>query len=214
VTVIKNAVRSIDLESRESARAFLEEKCAGLSAYDLENTIWIGTIAELNPIKGLKYAIQAIGELRKNGTPVRYVIISGGSERDALEDLIEQHGLRSSVFLAGFVIDAARYLQAFDIFLLPSLSEGLGYVLLEAGSVPLPIIATNVGGIPEIITNEKEGVLIPPRDQGAISRVLQTLINDPALRTRYAEEIGKRVQNDFSFEKMWTATEAVYRGMN
>src|SRR3989344_6143426 len=104
----------------------------------------IGTIAELTANKGLRHAIEAIALLKKRGVDVLYVVVGEGEERGHLKTLVRKSGVVENVFFAGFVLDAARYLKAFDIFLLPSIKEGMPYVLLEAAAAGLTIVATNV----------------------------------------------------------------------
>ncbi len=100
------------------------------------------TIAELTPNKGIRYAIEAVAILKERGTCVEYFIMGDGEERVALQCKAKECGVADRVHFLGFVPDAATYLKAFDIFLLPSLKEGAPYVLLEAAEAGLPIIAT------------------------------------------------------------------------
>lgn len=106
--------------------------------------------------------------------------------------------------------DAARYLKNFDIFVLPSLKEGLPYALLEAGLAELPVIATNVGGISEIVEKEKTGLLINPADPKEITEAVEKLIKDEKLRKTLAQNLRQKVLKEFSFEKMLQQTLAAY----
>lgn len=103
----------------------------------------IVTIAELTPNKGIRYAIEAAALLKARGTEVSYFVIGNGEERSALEKLVRQKNITDRVHFLGFVPDAGRYLKAFDTFLLPSIKEGMPYVLLEAAAADMPIVATN-----------------------------------------------------------------------
>lgn len=210
IAVIKNGVRPIDFKSREDARAFLEGKCAGLSARNIADTFWIGTIAELHPIKGLPYAIEAINILRKSHPNTCYVIMSGGEMQEALEAQIRSLKLEGTVFLSGFVTDAAEYLTAFDAFLLPSLSEGLGYVLLEAGLAHLPIVATNVGGIPEVIKDGESGILVPPKSPEKIADALKRYMENPKICHAHVAKQAESMERHFSFNEMVEKTIALY----
>ncbi len=210
VRVVRNSVQPMSFVAREEARAFLSEKCPGLLPADHGETFWIATIAELHPIKGLPYALRAMALLKNDGHKFRYVIMGDGDLRTELSSRIIELGLSEHVFLAGFVPDAPTHLRAFDAFLLPSLSEGLAYVLLEAGSAPLPIVATKVGGIPEIITDGVNGLLIPSRDEKAIFEAIQRLMDDSSLAHDLSHHIYQTITASFTATKMFSETEAVY----
>jgi L-malate glycosyltransferase len=123
--------------------------------------------------------------------------------------LIRVYGLEESVFLLGPIYEAARLLKAFDIFVLASKSEAYGYVLHEAGLAGLATIATNVGGIPEIITHEKNGLLVPSKNHIALSEAILRLLNNPELATELAHN-HQEMMNERSLEKMVRATESLY----
>ncbi len=210
IAIIRNGVRPIDFKSRMDAREFLIQKRPELAAKNIPDTFWIGTIAELHPIKGLPYAIDAIKILAEKNPNICYVIISGGEMRDTLESRVKSLGLAKNVFLTGFIEDASKYLKAFDIFLLPSLSEGLGYVLLEAGLATLPVVATNVGGIPEIITNDANGTLILPKNPRQIADALSIYMNDSMKRDQHANNLLETVRSNFSSDRMIAETIDLY----
>ncbi len=106
--------------------------------------------------------------------------------------------------------DAAKYLKNFDIFVLPSLKEGLPYVLLEAGLAEIPIIATSVGGVPEIIQNNKTGLLVRPAHSEEISEAIKKLIENPELAKTLAKNAREKILQEFSFEKMLNGTLSAY----
>jgi glycosyltransferase involved in cell wall biosynthesis len=164
------------------------------------NTILIGTIAELHRNKGLEYLIRALSDIKEQNWQA--VIIGGGEEKTYLEELITKLRLENKVRLAGFIDNAAELLPAFDIFVLPSLKEGLPYVVLEAGLARLPVIATAVGGLPEIITREYSGLLIPPKNSEMLTEAIHTLINSTTLRQEFGERLERQVIAQYSLEKM------------
>ncbi len=147
-----------------------------------EKEFTVGTIGEAVKNKGHEY----LREAGKNFPGIKFNIISN-------------------------MPDAARYLKNFDIFVLPSLKEGLPYVLLEASLAEIPIIATNVGGVPEIIENEKTGLLIKPAKPDEIADALKTLINNPELAKTLAQNARQKILKEFSFEKMLQRTLAAYK---
>ena len=206
VVVIHNGISVPDFLSRQDARDFLEVKTACKNTQGL----LVGTIAELHHIKGIRYLIEAASFLRNRQFSFRFFIFGDGDLRDALTKLIRDRGLEETVYLCGHIDNAARYLKAFDLYLQPSLSEGLSLAVIEAGIAQLPVVATHVGGIPEIIRDEEMGVLVPPRDAEAIAEELEHLTEHSDTREKYGKALGERVQKDFSKEKMLERTIAVY----
>ena len=118
--------------------------------------------------------------------------------------------LEHSVTLVGHRENASRYVKAFDIFVLPSRSEGLAYVLLEAGRASLPVIASRVGGIPEVIEHEVTGLLVPSGDVGALREKLEELSVDGTRRHTLGSALEQRVRKDFSLEEMLERTRTSY----
>ena len=175
------------------------------------NKIIVGTIAELHPNKGLPYLIDAMSEVIKKHPDTTSVIIGDGQERNNLIDQIKNRGLDKSVFLAGFIDNAPDFLNAFDIFVLPSLKEGLPYVLLEAGLASLAIIATNVGGIPDIIKNNETGFLIPPKNTQSLAEAISFLIDNKDKREAVSRSLQVNIKSQFSFEKMLEETIKLYQ---
>lgn len=201
VVMIHNGVDAINFISREEAR-----KKLGLSP----DAFIIGTIAELHPNKGLTYAIEAITELSGKHPDIYYVILGDGEEKDPLNALVETQGLRGRVLLPGFVKDASHYLKAFDCFVLPSVKEGLPYVILEAGLAKLPVIATSIGGIPEVIGDQKTGLLIPARNVSALVDAVNELLTFPTLRTTFGNTLHEKIRHDFSLDRMVVRTIKLY----
>ncbi len=210
VSVIPNGTRSYTLLDKLPAREALAARHPALAATDLAHDQWIGTVAELHPIKGLSYAIEAIRLLHAAHPTLRYVILSGGEMRAALEKQITESGLENTVFLLGQVKEAPLYGRAYDTFLLPSVSEAFDIALLEAGLAALPTVASRVGGIPEILTDGKTGLLVPPKDARAIANALETLMADETLRRRLGGALRERVMSDFSIESVTRETFALY----
>lgn len=200
--VIHNGISSIDFLSKEKAREILAPKST--------STTWIGTIAELHPTKGLDVLIDAFALLAaKDPSPI-LVIMGGGEEESRLRGSIERQGLSERIVLTGFVNNAQTYLSALDVFVLPSRSEALGYVLLEAGLAGLPAIGTRVGGIPEVLEDGVTGLLVPPGDPHALAAALTAVVADSSLRVRLGTALNQKVLSAFSTEAMATETLALY----
>lgn len=207
--VIRNGIKVPALKTREKARHYLATK-AELPSSSM-NDLWVGTIAELHNNKGLEHALHAQVHIHEINSSARYLIIGEGEERDRLEQLIHTLGLEQHVFLIGSERDAASYLQAFDIFLLPSLTEALGFVLLEAGGAQLPVVASRVGGIPEIIIDKQTGLLVEPGNVQHISRALTYLLKNPNEGARLGKALHKHIAREFGLEGVLKETMRVYR---
>lgn len=205
--VIYNGIRPVDTIPRPKARAQLET--LGDFAFPKHGFVF-GTIAELHPNKGLSYAIQGFAEVAKKYPGTRYIIIGGGQDHEKLQNLIQELGLGKQVILLGFITDAARFLEAFDCFILPSTTEALAYVLLEAGSVGLPVIASNVGGLPEIIGDQETGILIPSRNHQAITQAMELILTQESFRAQLANNLKNRVTQKFSLIHSLESTISLY----
>ncbi len=204
MSVIRNGITHGSFMQKEEARATLLAQSAA-------SDFWFGTIAELHPVKGLTYAIDAFRQHAALYPRAQYVIIGDGEERATLEEQINATEFSNRIHLCGFHEDAADHLKAFDALILPSLSEGLSYVLLEAGAAHIPVIATRVGGIPEIIEDGESGVLVPPRDSHALAQALERVHNDPSYRESLASGLHSRVLRQFTLESMLEKTLVHYR---
>lgn len=161
----------------------------------------IGTIANFYPTKGLKYLIEA-AEYLKNKDDIVFIVIGDGQERDELENLIKQKGLQKKVLLSGQIPDAYKYLPAFDIFVLPSVKEGFPWVILEAMATKLPVIATRVGAVPEIIEDGKNGFIVEPGRPEQIVGKIQELLSNEHLRQELGIQAHQTVLFKFPLEKM------------
>ena len=207
-TVIHNGITANTGYGKKGARLALVEMYPKLKkSLDNSHTILVGTIAELHPVKNLNMAIRAMSQLGKDFI---YIVMGEGQERENLEKFISSLKLEDRVFLLGHVPDASQYIKALDVFVLPSRSEALGYVLLEAGLQEAPVIATAVGGIPEIIEDMKTGMLIKPGSSREISHAISFLAEHADIRKQCAIALHDKVKKDFSIEKMIENTEKIY----
>ncbi|OIP77469.1 MAG: hypothetical protein AUK16_01795 [Parcubacteria group bacterium CG2_30_44_11] len=212
MTIIRLGRRTPIFRSRDDARQLLEMQVVN-TAHGLINfhhDPWIGTIAELHPIKNLSVAIDAIAMLIHVIPRLRYVIIGEGEERETLTQQIQHLGLQEHVFLVGALPEAARFLKAFDCFVLPSQSEAAGYVLLEAGLAGVPVVATAVGGIPELITNKQTGLLVLPGVAEALTAAIRELLSNPSQACEYATAL-EHICTEYTIEQMVANTIHVYQ---
>lgn len=201
--VIHNGITPVRHMPQSEARSRLSPSLAA--------STWIGMISELHPTKRIEDAIHAFAILAHSNSEAALVILGEGPERARLESLIRELGLQKRVKLIGHIPHAAEYVRAFTLFIHSSQSEALGFAILEAGSASLPVVATCVGGIPEIIIDESYGLLVPPRHPEALAASMKVLIERP----EHAQELGRnlhdRILSEFSKEKMLSATFPLYR---
>ena len=140
-----------------------------------------------------------------------FIVIGDGEKRQQLEELIIKLGLKNRVCLLGKIAEASIYLNAFDIFTLTSITEALPYVLLEAGFASLPTIASDVGGIPEIIDDEKTGLLVSPRNSEEIKHSIEYLINNPSKLSSFGNALHSVITENFTQKRMLEETFYLYR---
>lgn len=209
LTVVHNGISVPNFLERNIAR----EKLATIVGTTFSpETIICGGIGELHPIKGQTYAIQAVEKLIQENPTLQlvYIIIGAGELEQKLRDEIKSRGLEKHVFLTGYLKDGATYLKALDYYIFPSLSEGLPYAVVEAGFAKLPLIATHVGGIPEVVEHGKEGTLVVSQDANAIYNALNVYIENPTVAQAHAEALHTKVISEFSIETMIKKTVEVY----
>lgn len=188
---------------------FLTKKEAREKLNIPEDTFVIGTIANFYATKSLDTLIFAAIS-SANLEKIRFVIIGDGPEKEKMERLIEKYQLQKNFILPGVIQDANTYLKAFDIFVLPSKKEGLPYALLEAMAAHLPCIASDVGGIPEIIENNVSGIVIPAITPGKIWSAIASLMKEKKKARSLGAQAAERIEKQFSLDAMRKRTIALY----
>jgi glycosyltransferase involved in cell wall biosynthesis len=208
VTIISSGVdcerfRPPAPDERRATRAQL-----GIAA----DAIAIGTVGALEERKGHRHLLEAMAELCRAPQPPRVCIIAGdGTQRAALERDALRLGVADAVRFLGRVDDARPLLWALDIFTFPSLREGLGVALLEAAACGLPAVASNAGGIPEVVIDGRTGVLVPPADANAISAAVRRLIAAPAERAAMGTAARDHALREYTMDAMARRTLELYR---
>ncbi|MFZ3043717.1 MAG: glycosyltransferase [Minisyncoccia bacterium] len=172
---------------------------------------WVGMVSELHTTKRISDGVRAFAKIKDEFPNAIFVGIGEGGERGGLEELITELGVRDRVFLPGFIPDVKTKLSAFDLFVHTSRSEALGYAVLEAGCASLPVISTNVGGIPEIIMDEVNGLLIPPFRPDLVADKIRDVIQNPELSLKLSSALKARVESTFSLSQMAHKTFSLYR---
>jgi len=202
ITTIHNGIGSINFLSREAGRTALR-----LPA----DKFVFGTIANHYKTKGLDVLIEAVSQLSEEvKSKCQFVIIGLGPELENLKLKIENLKLGDILHLAGPIPNANIYLKSFDIYLLPSRKEGFPYAILDALQAGLPIIASNVGGMPEAV--EDAGILVSPEDSHELAETIASLFFDQQKRTLLGQKALER-SNLFTEQKMFEETKKVYKGL-
>ncbi|MEO7863085.1 MAG: glycosyltransferase [Nitrospirales bacterium] len=171
----------------------------------------IGTVGRLTPVKGIPYLLEAARILLCEGANMKVLVVGDGSIRQDLMTQTRDLGIRENVVFLGHREDTDVLLQALDIFVLPSLSEGIPMALLEAMAASRAVVASRVGGIPEIVEDGVEGFLVEPMNVNGLAERCRQLIESPEAAKKMGEEGRKRVERDFSATAMANRVALVYK---
>lgn len=174
----------------------------------------VGAVAALTQEKGHKYLIDAAALVVREVPDARFVILGEGDLRPALERQIKELHLDKHVVLPGFRADILSFIKSFDVFVMSSLFEGLGTSLLDAMALSKPTVASDTGGIPEVVSHGETGLLVPPRDAHELAAAIVTLLKDPERRDRMGRAGLERVKRLFSADEMVEQTLGVYRAIS
>jgi glycosyltransferase involved in cell wall biosynthesis len=171
--------------------------------------VLVGIVATLRSWKGHRHLVEALAGLPPQAG---LVIVGDGPQRVALEALVDQRGLRESTWFAGNQRDVVPWLQALDIFALPSYAnEGVPQGLIQAMLVGLPCVTTHVGSIAELARDGETALVVPAQDVPALRAALEKLVADPALRRRLGEAARRHCEAGFSYDSMLDRMERIYR---
>jgi glycosyltransferase involved in cell wall biosynthesis len=194
------------------------ERVDGAAPARLHEELWlphhapiVGNVAALVPHKGQRHLIEAARLVLPHVPDARFIIAGDGELRPSLERQIQEHHLEKHVLLVGFRSDVLSLHKAFDIFVMSSVTEGLGTSLLDAMAAAKPVVATATGGIPEVVVDGETGFLVPPRDPAAMAAAIVRLLKDDAVRSRMGEAGRARACTLFSAERMVQETHRVYQ---
>jgi len=201
-TTIYNGIDKIKFLEKKEARDYLK--------LPLNKKI-IGTIANFYSTKGLNYFIKSAKGLVKIDKDLIFVIIGFGILKDKIETQIRENKLQENFILTGKIENAAKYLKAFDIYVCSSVKEGFPFSILEAMQAGLPIISTRVGGIPEMINNRENGILINPAEPKEITKAVSELLENKNLASKMASKAVLTVKEKFNLDKVVEETEKIYR---
>jgi glycosyltransferase involved in cell wall biosynthesis len=167
----------------------------------------IGAVGRLAEQKGLHTLIEALRSLPQ----CRLTLVGEGPERAALEDLVHRYSLSDRVEFAGWASPPWTGTWSFDVLAMPSINEGFPLVIVEAMLASIPVVASTVGGIPEIVVPDSTGLLVPPGDPGALAQALRRLADDPQLRQDMGARCRSVALEQFTDKVMAARFEALYR---
>jgi sugar transferase (PEP-CTERM/EpsH1 system associated) len=177
--------------------------------YSSEEII-IGTVGRLDPVKDQQLLIKAFAKLRSKYHNIILLIIGDGPCRENLENLTKDLGLKQNVRFLGMRSDVPELLKLMDIFVLPSIFEGVSNTILEAMAMGLPVIATNVGGNPDLIEDGETGILVPKEDVSTLTTALERYIMDHTTMKRHGTAGRKRAIDKFGLHRMVAQYEDMY----
>lgn len=208
LTVIPNGIKEIDFFDKELARNKINEIVK--KEILQKDSYVIGIIGELHPIKGHEYLIEAFRLINKKYPDAKLCIIGDGEIKQEMIDKVSQINIQNNVVFTGFIDDAGKYLRSFDVFVISSLSEGLCLVLLEAGLAKIPVVSTNVGGIPTLIKDKQSGILVEPRNAVQLSTGIIHLKEHPEEGINLAEKLYKEVILNYTHNSVVNKVLAIY----
>lgn len=170
----------------------------------------VGTVARLHRQKGLIYLLKAAKKISQVFPEVKILIIGEGSLREKLERKARSLGLERLVWFFGERRNIPMLLSLFDVFILPSLWEGLPYTLIEAGALAKPVVSTNVDGIREVIKNEETGILVPPKNAEILAQAVISLLQDREYALRLGRKLKKEIYPRYTLSRMVKETQDLY----
>jgi glycosyltransferase involved in cell wall biosynthesis len=170
-------------------------------------------LSRLNPMKGVEYFLDAAAALARDLPEVRFLVVGDGLHKVHLEEHAASLGIADRVLFTGFRTDIAQLLSEASLSVLPSLSEGLSNTLLESMAAGVPVVATCVGGNPEVIEDGVSGLLVPPRNAGALAAAMNRLLRDSGLASAIREAARRRIGELFSMHASIRQVEDLYLKM-
>jgi glycosyltransferase involved in cell wall biosynthesis len=206
VAIIPSGIDSVRFDRD---REEVKQKAAQLrNELRIGEKVVIGFAGRLVPAKGLTHLFSAIGQIEEPNSEMVLLIVGEGAQRSELETLARN--LKTRVIFAGWQQDMLPFYALMDIFVLPSLFEGLPNVILEAMAMKTAVVATNVGGNPDVLLNGKNGFLVPAKNVSQLASAVATLIKDDVLRTEMGAKNRLKVEEEFQWSRAVSEVEKIY----
>jgi len=174
----------------------------------INDEVVIGFAGRLVPAKGLNYLFSALKQIQDKHPNIAFLVVGDGAQRIELETLAKE--LKVKTIFAGWQSDMLPYYALMDIFVLPSLFEGLPNVILEAMAMKTPVIATDVGGNPDVLSNGENGFIVPARDVSKLAFALTKLVENDDMRAKIGMKNRQKVEKDFQWSRTVEKIEKVY----
>jgi glycosyltransferase involved in cell wall biosynthesis len=206
IRLVNNAVQINADRDRAGLLRNSARKMFGIGGGD----IVLGFCGRLSPEKGVTGLLEAAATLREEGFPIKVMIIGDGPERSVVENVTNAMGLKETVIMAGFREDARELMALFDVFVLPSLTEGTPMALLEAMSIGLPVVASAVGEIPALIRSGENGILISPGEADQIVYAVRSIMENSEFRDKLSTAALETIRSRFGLEKWVQKMENYY----
>ena len=209
ITVIKNGIETSNFKRGLHNSQDLKKRCRLK-----DNEFILGTIANFRNVKNYPFLFKAFLILLQRHSNLRLLCVGGGYLLDEMKEVIRSYGLKEFVLFTGYSKDVAKYLSLMNIFVLCSLQEGLPNVLLQAMSMEIPVIASDIGGCSEIIDNMANGILYPSNDLDKFIETVEILIKDKNFASRLGASARRTVEAKFSLNRMIKNYTAFYRELS
>ncbi|MFH0731368.1 MAG: glycosyltransferase family 4 protein [Candidatus Omnitrophota bacterium] len=180
--------------------------------FNLTSDFVIGITARLSSVKGHVYLLRAMSRIKNVFPKAQLLIVGSGSKKyeRSLHDICNKLNIENSVIFYPAIQNIYKALSVMDVFVLPSIQEGLGLSMIEAMAVGIPVVASNVGGVSSVIEHEKNGILVAPKDDSVLAEAILRLLNDKEFARKLGEEGKKTVQDKFTLNRMVEKTERFY----
>ncbi len=208
ITVIYNGLDPEQFRKKTSSDTSWREK----SGIPPEVSL-VSIVGRLHQVKGHRYFLRAAAELLEERDDIHFLVVGSGPEGDDLEEFTRELGISPKVTFTGFVSDVSQLMPELDLLVVPSLWEGFGLTALEAMAVGIPVVATSVGGLPEIVEHGSTGLLVPPADAAALAKSIVWIIDHPLEAREMAAAAKSVVEKKFTAAAMARKTEGIYQRM-
>ena len=207
IAVLPNAVNSNYFKNQIVERRRKKRSSQNIS----DDEFLVGSIGRLSIEKGVLYLIEAIEDLRNAKVKVKLLIVGDGPERKTLERLVKDKKLEALIIFAGFQFDIEQWIPAFDVFVLPSLTEGTPMALLEVMASGVPVIASAVGGVPKVISDRVNGLLVNPGETDEIRDRIILLKENSVLRHKLAMKGVDTIKSEYNIANWCKSIECFYQ---